>query len=115
MPAAANLLGRAVQLFSTEDRRRLELIPNLGEALMEIGEFESASAQLGLAVDEADSLGETRLWADALVTWLLIRGNLADDLEEWMAGVVRELDEVIPVAEAENAHDVLAKALRLLG
>jgi class 3 adenylate cyclase/tetratricopeptide (TPR) repeat protein len=115
MPAAANLLGRANELYSKDDLRRLELIPNLGEALMEIGEFESASTLLGLAVDEALSLGETRLWADAVVTWLLMRRFVSDDLELWGDDVVRELADVIPVLEEISAHDELAKAFRLLG
>ena len=44
-----------------------------------------------------------------------MRRHLADNLEEWMSGVMRELDNVIPVLEAEDAHAGLAKAWRLLG
>src|SRR5262245_230191 len=115
MPAAANLLRRATDLLPEDDRRRLGLAPNLGEALLEIGEFESASVLLGLAVDKASELGETRLWADAMVTWLLMRRNLAEDLGDWMSGVERELGEVIPILEREEAHAELAKAWRPLG
>jgi class 3 adenylate cyclase/tetratricopeptide (TPR) repeat protein len=115
MPAAANLLRRAADLFPTEDRRRLDLVPSLGEALTEIGEFQSASVLLGLAVDQAHEMQETRLWADALVTWLLMRRFVADDLERWGEEVVRELEQVIPILEGTSAHDVLAKAWRLLG
>jgi class 3 adenylate cyclase/tetratricopeptide (TPR) repeat protein len=115
MPAAANLLRRAAQLFPEDELRRLELAPKLGEALMEIGDFESASVTLGLAVEEADVIGETRIWADALVTWHLMRRFLADDLERWMNDVVRELGEVIPALEQISAHAELARAWRLLG
>ncbi|MBA2641330.1 MAG: hypothetical protein H0U82_00195 [Actinobacteria bacterium] len=115
MPAAANLLGRAHRLFPDEDLRALELAPSLGEALMEIGEFESASVLLGLAVEQAGKIEETRLWADALVTWQLMRRFVADDLERWGDDVVRELGEVIPLAERISAHAELAKAWRLLG
>jgi class 3 adenylate cyclase/tetratricopeptide (TPR) repeat protein len=114
MPAAANLLGRAVELFG-DDVRRLELIPNLGEALTETGEFESASVMLGLAVDEALGLDQPRLWADASVTWLLMRRFVSDDLEVWGKDVVRELADVTPVLEEISAHAQLAKAFRLLG
>ena len=115
MPAAANLLGRAHRLFPDEDLRALELAPSLGEALMEIGEFESASVLLGLAVEQAGKIEETRLWADALVTWQLMRRFVADDLERWGDDVVRELGEVIPLVERISAHAELAKAWRLLG
>jgi class 3 adenylate cyclase/tetratricopeptide (TPR) repeat protein len=115
MPAAANLLRRSAELFPEEDVRRLELMPKLGESLMEIGEFESASVVLGLAVEQADMLGETRLWADSTVTWLMMRRFLADDLERWGDDVIRELGEVIPLLEGISAHDELAKGFRLLG
>ncbi len=90
-------------------------MPKLGEALMEIGDFEAASVGLGLAVEQATLLGETRIWADALVTWHLMRRFLSDDLEAWGKDVIREVADVIPRLEALSAHDELAKAFRLLG
>jgi class 3 adenylate cyclase/tetratricopeptide (TPR) repeat protein len=115
MPAAANLLKRAADLFPESDLRRLEVMPKLGESLMEIGEFESSSLVLGLAVEQADVMAQTRIWADALVTWHLMRRNVADDLEVWMNDVVRELGHVIPKLERISAHAELARAWRLLG
>ena len=38
MPASANLLRRAVQLLPRSDATRLDLLPELGEALLETGE-----------------------------------------------------------------------------
>ena len=43
-PAAANLLGRAVSLLLEDDQRRLELLPDYGEALLQVGRFEEAEA-----------------------------------------------------------------------
>jgi predicted ATPase/class 3 adenylate cyclase len=115
MPAAANLLRRSAALFPEDDHLRLELLPSLGEALAEIGEFADAASVLDEAVSQAEDAGETRLWADSLVTRHLMRRNLADDLEDWMDGVVREVGDVIPLLEREAAHAELAKAWRLLG
>ncbi len=60
MPAAANLLRRAVVLLPERDPFRLELIPDLGEALLEVGEFPWAEVFLEEAIDagnEGDGLG----------------------------------------------------------
>ena len=43
MPAAANLLRRAAMVLPERDPSRLELIPDLGEALLEVGEFPGPS------------------------------------------------------------------------
>ncbi|MBM2821974.1 MAG: hypothetical protein HW413_720 [Thermoleophilia bacterium] len=115
MPAAANLLRRSALLFPEDDRRRLELLPSLGEALMEIGEFVSAELFLDEAVGQATEEGETRFWADAVVTRLLVRHHVVDDLERWSRDVIRELEHVIPELERVSAHAELAKAWRLLG
>jgi len=114
-PAAASLLQRSAALFPADDRRRLELLPSLAEALMEIGEFAQAELYVDQAVEQAGSLDETRLWADAVVTRLLVRHHVADDLERWSEDVVRELGNVIPELERISAHHELAKAWRLLG
>jgi tetratricopeptide (TPR) repeat protein len=93
----------------------LELLPSLGEALMEIGEFAQAERFLDQAVRLAGETQETRLWADAVVTRLLVRHHVIDNLQLWSEDVVRELEQVIPALERASAHDELAKAWRLLG
>ena len=50
---------------------------------MEIGEFASAEVFLDEAVGQATEEGETRFWADAVVTRLLVRHHVVDDLERW--------------------------------
>jgi predicted ATPase/class 3 adenylate cyclase len=65
MPAAANLLGRAAALLDDEDPARVELLPELGEALMEEGEFEAAARVLDDAATVAERLGDERLVARA--------------------------------------------------
>jgi class 3 adenylate cyclase/tetratricopeptide (TPR) repeat protein len=115
MPAAANLLRRAASLFPEEDERRVELLPSLGEAMMEIGEFAWGELFLDEAVERADHAADTRLLADALLTRLVARSFVVEDVEGWSAEVVSELDRLIPALERVEAHAELAKAWRLLG
>ncbi|MBA3262956.1 MAG: AAA family ATPase [Thermoleophilaceae bacterium] len=53
MPASAGLLARAASLLPADDPARLQLQPDLGYALFEIGEPERASALLADAIDRA--------------------------------------------------------------
>ena len=113
MSAAANLLRRAVMLLPAEDPTRLALLPQLAEALMEIGEFPWAL----LFLDEAADLtaGDLRLEADLVLTRLLVRHHVEENLEQWREEVVREAERLIPVLQEQRADAELAKAWRLLG
>ncbi|MFL6127681.1 MAG: adenylate/guanylate cyclase domain-containing protein [Mycobacteriales bacterium] len=113
MPAAANLLRRAVMLLPPEHPTRLGLLPVLGEALMEIGEFPWAI----LFLDEAVELSrdQPRLNADLVLTRLLVGHHVAENLERWREEVRREAERLIPVLQEQNADAQLAKAWRLLG
>jgi predicted ATPase/class 3 adenylate cyclase len=115
MAAAANLLRRATALLPESDRTRLELLPDLGEAMMEIGEFAWAQVFLDEAVEGAAALEDARLEANAILTRLLVRHHTADDLESFREEVEREARRAIPILEREGAHAELAKAWRFLG
>ena len=116
MPAAANLLRRAVNLLAEDDRRRLELLPDLGEALMETGEFAWAEMYLDDAVEAAAATGNARLEAGAVLTRLLVKHPTAEDLDAWRQEVEREAKRAIERLDGdESAHAELAKAWRLLG
>jgi predicted ATPase/class 3 adenylate cyclase len=115
MSAASNLLRRAATLLPESDRARLELLPALGEALMETGEFAWAELFLDEAVAGAAELQDERLKADAVLTRLLVHHHTADDLGDWRAEVQREAERAIPILEALGAHAELAKAWQLLG
>jgi tetratricopeptide (TPR) repeat protein len=114
MPAAANLLRRSTDLFPEDDNRRLEQLPSLGEAMMEIGEFAWAELFLDQAVKQAGQQGKARLRADAVLTLLLARHHVVEELERWSEEVVHELEGLIPELERLEAHAELAKAWRLL-
>jgi predicted ATPase/class 3 adenylate cyclase len=113
MSAAANLLRRAAALLPAAHPARLGLLPSLGEALMEIGEFPWAI----LFLDEAVELtrDQPRLHADAIFTRLLVRHHVEENLERWREEVTREAERLIPMLQEQRADAELAKAWRMLG
>ena len=113
MSAAANLLRRAAMLLPTDDPTRLALLPQLAEALMEVGEFPWAILFLDEAVELA--AGNSRLHADLVLTRLLVRHHVEENLERWREEVAREAERLIPVLQEQHADAELAKAWRLLG
>ena len=113
--AAANLLRRAAMLLPERSWERIELLPDLGEALQEVGEFAAAEAFVDEAIAGARALGDPTLEADAILTRLLVRHHVAEDLDAWRAEVDRETERIIPLLDAEAAPAVLAKAWRMVG
>ena len=114
MWAAANLLRRAADLLPPGEPQRLEFLPDLGEALMEIGEFAQAQERLDEAVAAAAASGDTALEADAILTRLLVAHHTVTDLDAWRGEVQREADRLIPQLEEVGAAGVLAKAWRMV-
>jgi class 3 adenylate cyclase/predicted ATPase len=112
MPAAANLLRRAVDLVEQENPRRLELVPNLGEALLEIGEFAQAQLYLDEAVESACARGESTLAAKARLVRALVQAHVQADIAS--ENIVREAGRSVPIFERREDHDGLATAFRLL-
>jgi tetratricopeptide (TPR) repeat protein len=114
MAAAANLLRRAVALLPETDPRRLELLPDLGEAMMETGEFAWSELLLAEAVELATRVGDDRLGADARLTQLLVQHHAVSDLGAWRDEVERTTGELIPLLERRGANGELAKAWRMV-
>jgi class 3 adenylate cyclase/tetratricopeptide (TPR) repeat protein len=112
MPAAANLLRRAAAVLPQQDRRRLELLPALGEALREIGEFAWAEVFLDEAVEGAGAIEEPTLFARAELVRILVGSHSTDGWTEEDA--VRRAEASIPVFRAEGDDRGLAQAYRLL-
>jgi tetratricopeptide (TPR) repeat protein len=113
MHAAAGLLRRSVDLMPQLDPDRLGLLPDLGEALMDVGEFDQARRVLGEAVSAAAAIGDHRLRAEASLGLLLL-GLFADDS---VSGVraVHEAERAITVFELVGDAVGLAKAWRIIG
>jgi len=114
MAAAANLLRRAATLLPELDPDRLALLPDLGEALMETGEFEWAQVFLDEAVEGGKKIGDDRVRADALLTSLYVRHHSATDFAEWGRELDATTSELIPVLEGLSAHAELAMAWRMV-
>jgi tetratricopeptide (TPR) repeat protein len=112
MGAAANLLRRAHGLLPERDAARLELLPDLAEAMTEIGEFAWAEVFLDEAAEAANELGDAALSAHATLGRLLV-GRFGDDAA-WGDQVVPAAEEAIAVLEQSDDHVGLAKAYRLL-
>jgi class 3 adenylate cyclase/tetratricopeptide (TPR) repeat protein len=113
MPAAANLLGRGASLLPPADPLRLSLLPDLGEALMDLGEFARADELVEEAIHGAASLDDLRLGMDALVVKLLIRSSLEEGA--WVEQTLREAERAIFVLETAVDTRALARAWRLVG
>ena len=114
MWAAANLFRRSVELLPEGSRARLELLPDLGEALMEIGEFGPAQELLDEAVAGAAALGDRTLEAEAILTRLLVAHHTVDDLDVWRSEVQAESERLIPMLEQDGSPGALAKAWRMI-
>jgi class 3 adenylate cyclase/tetratricopeptide (TPR) repeat protein len=113
MPAAANLLRRAVALLPADSHDRLTRLPDLAEALMAIGEFAWAETFLDEAIEMAVETGEAGLRASARLLRLRVRSHSAEP-EDWTGQMVAEADRGLPILEAAGDHVELARALRML-
>jgi DNA-binding SARP family transcriptional activator len=61
MPASAGLFDRAAALLPSDDPARLELLPDLGFALIEVGDFGRAAGVLTEAVERGRATGRRRV------------------------------------------------------
>ncbi len=113
VPAAANLLGRAAALLPEEDMTRLALLPEHGEALLQIGRFDDAAAVLEEAIVLGEEASAAATVAHASLTRLLVRLR-AGDPESWKDEAAVTITEALAVFEAAEDHAGLSKAWRLL-
>ena len=109
--AAANLLKRATALLGAEDPQRAELLPELGETMMGLGDFAVARDTLQEARLAADRIGSQRIKASSQLVEMFIRLYSEPGESEEM---LRMAHELIPVLEREAAHGELATAWRLI-
>ena len=112
MPSAANLLRRAAMLLPERDPSRLELVPDLGEALLEVGEFPWAEIFLEEAINarhEGDGL------VPALADLLLLRLKAqAGSAERWSERLVEEASRTLAQSGEEGDDATVATIWRLL-
>jgi tetratricopeptide (TPR) repeat protein len=113
VPAAANLLGRAADLVPDGSPSRLELLPEWGEALLQLGDFAQAQAALEEAIAHADEAGLPAVRAHAALVNLLVRLRVGDP-EGWQDEAAETIAESMAAFQEANDHAGLAKAWRLL-
>lgn len=111
MPAAANLLERATTLLPGDDYLRLRLLPSLGRALIERGEWERAETVLSEAAEAGRGEGEPGVAADAAVALCFMR--LHTDPQTSHEKARRELEDAIRVFEELHDEAGLARAFSL--
>ena len=113
MHAAVGLLRRAVVLMPELDPDRLGLLPDLGEALMDLGEFAAADEVFAGAVAAAETIGDHRLGAEARLGRLLLQHYGHEDA--WGVRALHEAERARRVFELVGDQVGLAKAWRLIG
>jgi class 3 adenylate cyclase/tetratricopeptide (TPR) repeat protein len=114
MHAAANLYRRAAALLPADDASRHGLLPELGETLMELGDFAESRTVLAEAIGTAERAGNERLKTAAQLVGMLLRLYSAEP-GDWGAEALRLAEEAIPLLEREDAHDEIANAWRVIG
>jgi class 3 adenylate cyclase/tetratricopeptide (TPR) repeat protein len=106
MPAAINLLDRAVSLVTEKDPARLELVRELGGALYAVGELARAEALLDGLAAAAAAAGDRRLeWYALLDRGGWRAAGRADDL-------LAVANEALPVFEELGDELGLARVFR---
>jgi len=113
MHAAANLLRRATAILAEPDPLRLPLLPELGEVLLEMGQFADARAVVDQALALAERAGDRRVKTSAELVRLLLRLH-SDESGKWSDSALLLTTETIPALESEGAHSEVAKAWRLV-
>jgi class 3 adenylate cyclase/tetratricopeptide (TPR) repeat protein len=113
MRAATSLMTRAADLYPTDDVRRLALLPVLGRALHDAGQWDRAEAVLLEALRIGRAMGERRLTADASVALTHLR--IFADHDTTHDKIRAELAEPVSVFEELGDEAGLARALGLAG
>jgi tetratricopeptide (TPR) repeat protein len=110
---AVSLLGRAEELFAPDDPRRLAILPVLGRALHDSGDWTRAHTILSDAIARARATGDRRVEADARVS--LAHLDMFNDPSLTHDGVRATLAEPLRVFEELGDEAGLARALGLTG
>ncbi len=99
--AAVNLLGRAVDLLPDGDATKVKLMPELGVALMDSGDFDEAEQIFQKGIDAAEAIGDKGSGAHARVQKFILLQQT--DLETSAEEAIAEAEKAIDVFE--ELHD----------
>ncbi|HET9051440.1 MAG TPA: hypothetical protein VFO60_07030, partial [Candidatus Dormibacteraeota bacterium] len=112
MPAAAGLLQRAMAVLPEGDRDRLELVPDITEALLEMGAPDRALVLVDAAEAAcAEAGGEVQRIRLRLAGHHLRRLSASS---EWAETVTADVAHALPILEEAGDHVTQARAWRLL-
>jgi predicted ATPase/class 3 adenylate cyclase len=114
LTAAASLLERAAALLPELDPTRLALLPELGETFIDLGQFDAASTVLAEATIDAESVGDSRVGAEAQLLALLLELRTGAT-EDWSERAIPRIQEAIELFTSKEDHAGLARAYRVLG
>jgi class 3 adenylate cyclase/tetratricopeptide (TPR) repeat protein len=116
LPAAVNLLDRAIALLPADDRDRLHLLTELGEALLLKLEPDRAAGVLDEALAAADRTADAGRRAHATLGKLDLRLDTERERPDQGPGGFRaEVRQVLSVLEGLGDHQGQARGWRLLG
>jgi DNA-binding SARP family transcriptional activator len=113
MPGAVALFTAARRLLAPDDPELLSVMPDLGTALVEVGEMERAETVFEEASRAADQLDDVGLKSHVLLYRM--------ELSVWTRGrsaavdVAAEARRLIPIAEARNDDVSLYRLWRIVG
>jgi class 3 adenylate cyclase/tetratricopeptide (TPR) repeat protein len=114
-PAAVNLLQRSIDLMDAGEPARLELVPELGEALMGLSRFDDAARLLDEAAHAVRDAGDARLAARIRLRRLALE-LFGEDTESApaVADALAEAEQIRTSLVAVGDHGGAARAWRVL-
>jgi len=113
-PAAASLFRRAVALLPEDSTRRVELLPDLANALGDIGEFDEAARAIGDALSTSERIGNAALHARAMIAKILLEVYTGDS-SRGTEQSTRDLEAAIVDLEAVGDDLGLGRAWTAIG
>ena len=113
IPAAISLPRRAAGLYETEMPGRVELLGELGEALVVQGSFDQAASVLDDAAGDAQSIGDPCLVARVRVTRLML-GLYVKEEDETATASIAAAEDLIRILEPYDDDEGLARAWRIV-
>ncbi len=111
--AAASLLRRAAALLQPDNPGRIALLPELGEALMGLGDFAGARVAYDEALATASRTGDLRCVAACQIGQALLALHSGQQGEHWGEEALKTASALIPELETHALHSEAAMAWRL--
>src|SRR6266540_4634810 len=115
MQAASSLLARAAELLPREGAQHMSVLVALGAALEATGELTRATVVLDEAVELALRTGDTRIELRARLERAALALVMSGEREQPHSEAAELAEQAIPVFEAAQDHEGLARAWEMIG